>query len=201
MEKNSRIETEIVERDNGKFLAVQLGGKDYELPFKLIAGRLVGFLDISGQVSLIESAAQELVDRLLAAGVEFDTILNPVSKSNALAHAIAPKWAAAKGTDIPRTVVARKSSSPAKVQANYRSVTTPTEQTLSLTDDDVEFIRGKRILLVDDVYGGGGTTRALMSLAQQAETIVAAHAVIGVEDGVTLPDGLFYLFALPVLDA
>ena len=40
-----------------------------------------------------------------------------------------------------------------------------------------------------------------MSLAQQAETIVAAHAVIGVEDGVTLPDGLFYLFALPVLDA
>ena len=157
MEKNSRIETEIVERDNGKFLAVQLGGKDYELPFKLIAGRLVGFLDISGQVSLIESAAQELVDRLLAAGVEFDTILNPVSKSNALAHAIALKWAAAKGTDIPRTVVARKSSSPAKVQANYRSVTTPTEQTLSLTDDDVEFIRGKRILLVDDITTSGAT--------------------------------------------
>ena len=201
MEKSSRIKTEIVERDNGKFLAVQLGGKDYELPFKLIAGRLVGFLDISGQVSLIESAAQELVDRLLEAGAEFDTILNPVSKSNALAHAIALKWAQAKGVEIPRTVVARKSSGTAKVQATYRSVTTPTEQALSLTDDDVEFIRGKRILMVDDVYGGGGTTRALTSLAQQAQAVIAAHAVIGVEEGVALPDGLFYLFPLPVLDA
>ena len=37
-------------------------------------------------------------------------------------------------------------------------------------------------------------------LARQAEAIVAAHAVVGVEDGVALPEGLTYLFALPVLD-
>ena len=45
---------------------------------------------------------------------------------------------------------------------------------------DVEFIKGKRILMVDDVYGGGGTTKALNELARQAEAIVAAHAVVGV---------------------
>ena len=60
--------------------------------------------------------------------------------------------------------------------------------------------QGKRILMVDDVYGGGGTTKALNELARQAEAIVAAHAVVGVEDGVALPEGLTYLFALPVLD-
>ena len=64
----------------------------------------------------------------------------------------------------------------------------------------MEFIKGKRILMVDDVYGGGGTTKALNELARQAEAIVAAHAVVGVEDGVALPEGLTYLFALPVLD-
>ena len=123
-----------------------------------------------------------------------------MSKSNALAHAIALKWTEATGQPLPRTVVARKSSGTAKVQATYRSVTTPKDQALSLTDDDVEFIKGKRILMVDDVYGGGGTTKALNELARQAEAIVAAHAVVGVEDGVALPEGLTYLFALPVLD-
>ena len=97
MDLNSRIETQITEKNGAKFLGVELGGQNYELPFKLLAGRLVGFLDISGQVSLIESAAGELVKRLVAQGAQFDTILNPVSKSNALAHAIALKWTEATG--------------------------------------------------------------------------------------------------------
>jgi len=199
--KNDTISTRIISRDGGKLLEVRLKEKTYYLPFKLIAGRQVGFLDISGQVSLVESAADELVQRLLDAGADFDAILNPVSKSNALAHAIAIRWEREKGVPMAKTVVARKSSTPGVVQATYRSVTTPKDQILSLTDDDVEFIRGKRILMVDDVYGGGGTTKALEELAKKAGAIVAAHAVIAVEDGVSLPDGLFYLFALPVLDA
>ena len=155
-------------------------------------------LAVAGEVQTVQ--AEQVQQDLVAQGAQFDTILNPVSKSNALAHAIALKWTEATGQPLPRTVVARKSSGTAKVQATYRSVTTPKEQALSLTDDDVEFIKGKRILMVDDVYGGGGTTKALNELARQAEAIVAAHAVVGVEDGVALPEGLTYLFALPVLD-
>ncbi len=193
---SKEIFTEVVRNDAGEHLHVILGGKDYYLPFKVLGGKKVAFLDISGQVSLIESSAEELVEKLNGAGVEFDTILNPVSKSNALAHAIAVRWTS---KEIDHTVVARKSSSPAKVEAKYFSVTTPVEQTLSLTDDDVDFIRGKRILVIDDVYGAGGTTKALMELADKAGATVAAHAVIGVEGGATLPDGLFYLFELPTI--
>ena len=190
---SKEIFTEVVRSEGGEHLHVILGGKDYYLPFKVLGGKKVAFLDISGQVALNESSADELVEKLKEADVEFDTILNPVSKSNALAHAIAVRFG------IPYTVVARKSSSPAKVEAKYRSVTTPVEQTLSLTDDDVEFIRGKRILVLDDVYGAGGTTKALMELAAKAEAKVVAHAVIGVEGGAKLPDGLFYLFELPTI--
>ena len=103
-----------------------------------------------------------------------------------------------KGTDIGYTVVARKNSDGNKVKAVYRSVTTPRDQVMSLTDDDAEFIKGKRILVVDDVYGGGGTTKGLMELADKAGAIVAAHAVIAVEAGVELPKGIFYLFTLPL---
>lgn len=196
-----QAETRIVEREDGaKGLEVMMGGRKFTLPFKLIGGRQVGFLDISGQVSLIESAADELTGKLLEAGVEFDTILNPVAKSNALAHAVALRWSKAKGVELGKTVVARKSTGQAKVAATYRSVTTPVDQTISLTDGDVEYIRGKKLLVMDDVYGGGGTIHALRELAGKAEAHIAAYAVIAVEQGVTPPANLYSLFELPVLD-
>ena len=198
MSKVTEAPTEIIEKNGQEFLRVTLGERDYELPFKLIAGKKVGFLDISGQVSLIESAADQLYARLKDAGVEFDTVLNPVSKSNALAHAIALRWSK-DHPELTHTVVARKSSELSAVSAKYKSVTTSHEQTLSLTEDDIEYIRGKKVLLVDDVFGGGGTTHALMELAEKAGAAVVAHAVIGIEQGAAIPDGLFYLFTLPVI--
>ena len=194
----NQTETRKIEKDGQDFFRVTMSGKDYDLPFKVLAGKKVAFLDISGQVSLNEAAADDIVEMLLEAGVEFDTILNPVSKSNALAHAIALRWNKAKGMDIDHTVVARKNGEGNKIQAVYRSVTTPRDQVMSLTDDDAEYIKGKRILVVDDVYGGGGTTKGLMELADKAGAIVAAHAVIAVEAGVELPEGIFYLFTLPL---
>ncbi len=193
----NQTQTERIFKDGQEFLRVTMSGKDYDLPFKVLSGKKVAFLDISGQVSLNEAAADDIVDLLLDAGVEFDTILNPVAKSNALAHAIALRWNKAKGTQIDKTVVARKSDGN-RIQAVYRSVTTPRDQIMSLTDDDAEYLKGKRILVVDDVYGGGGTTKGLMELADKAGAIVAAHAVIAVEAGVELPEGIFYLFTLPL---
>lgn len=196
----SKITTEIIKKGEDKFLQVNMGEDVFCLPFKLIAGKWVGFLDISGQHALIEASADMLVEALEAAGAEFDTILNPVSKSNALAHAIAVRWSK-KHPELTHTVVARKSSEGAsKVQATYRSVTTNHDQILSLTDDDAEYIKGKKVLMVDDVFGGGGTTKALRALVAAAGAEVACHAVIGVEQGANFPEDLFYLYELPILD-
>ena len=197
---NKNIATEIVDLSEGKFLKVTLGDDIFHLPFKLISGKLVGFLDISGQFVLNECAAEILVDLFEEKGMEFDTIVNPVSKSNALAHAIAVRWAK-KHPELTHTVVARKSSDPTTpVQATYKSVTTASMQTLALTPDDAAFIKGKKVLLVDDVFGGGGTTKALRELMDRAGAEVAVHAVIGVEEGASFPEDLGYLFTLPVLD-
>ena len=196
---DERVRTEMVDTENGKKLRVTLGDGVFDLPFKKIGGRMVGFLDISGQVSLIEHAADELVRLMEEAGASFDTILNPVSKSNALAHAVAVRWSRIH-PELTHTVVARKSTDPANtVRAGYRSVTTDADQTLSLTPDDAAYLSGKKILLMDDVFGGGGTTKALRELARKAGAEVSAHAVVAVEQGSAHPDGLFYLFELPVL--
>jgi len=195
------VVTEILHRQDGDFLKVTLEDTDFYLPFMLISGIRVAFLDVSGQVLMIEKTADLLVKRLKAAGIEFDTILNPVAKSNALAHAVAVRWAKEVNPNLTHTVVARKSKPGDRheVEASYKSVTTSVEQTLYITDTDAAEMKGKRVLMMDDVYGGGGTTKALKALVEKAGAVIAGHAVAAVEDSGNLPDGLIYLYELPIL--
>ncbi|MBR0438386.1 MAG: hypothetical protein IJK00_04570 [Clostridia bacterium] len=194
------VPTKEVTVNGAEFLRVTLGNKDFDLPFKMISGIKVAFLDISGQVDMIEHTADLLVEELIKRDVHFDTILNPVAKSNALAHAIAVRWAQKVDPSLTYTVVARKSKGGEHhaVESSYKSVTTTIEQGMYLTDDDVSFIKGKKVLLLDDVFGGGGTTKALVDLVNQAGAEVAAHAVVAIEDSPKVPDDLIYLYTLPV---
>ncbi len=64
---------------------------------------------------------------------------------------------------------------------------------------DFSSMKGKNILLVDDVYGGGGTTKALTALVEKAGATISGHAVCAVEEGGNYPEGLVYLYTLPVL--
>ena len=194
------VPTKEVTVNGAEFLRVTLGNKDFDLPFKMISGIKVAFLDISGQVDMIEHTADLLVEELIKRDVHFDTILNPVAKSNALAHAIAVRWAQKVDPSLTYTVVARKSKGGEHhaVESSYKSVTTTIEQGMYLTDDDVSFIKGKKDLLLDDVFGGGGTTKALVDLVNQAGAEVAAHAVVAIEDSPKVPDDLIYLYTLPV---
>lgn len=194
------IKTEKIFKDNNEYYEVTMDDKVYDLPFKVLGGKKVAFLDISGQVSLVETTSKLLVDKIIALNLEFDTILNPVSKSNALAHAIAVNYSKKTGKNIDYTVVARKNLSDTKVSATYHSVTTKDEQLMSLSDDDAEYIKGKKVLLVDDVYGAGGTTNALKSLCEKAQAQIVGHALIAVEKGSILPEGLIYLFELPLAE-
>lgn len=188
--------TWITEINGTKQLHVLLAGKEFILPFKMIGGNLTAFLDLSGQVDLVEHAAEELVQRLKEADIEYDVILCPVAKSIALTHALATRHEPV----MERTVVARKArpNEHHRVEAEYVSITTNGVQTLYLSDEDAEYVRGKRVLLVDDVYGAGGTTAGLKSLLEQAGAVYAGEAVVAREDHPGQPADLISLFVLPV---
>jgi adenine/guanine phosphoribosyltransferase-like PRPP-binding protein len=195
------VPSEEVTVDGAEFLKVTIGEKDFFLPFKVLSGNKVAWLDISGQVDMNEHNAEMLVEEMKRRGVRFDTIMNPAAKSNALAHAIAVRWAKDVDPSLTYTVVARngKPGEHYDVEAVYRSVTSSTDKVMYLTEDDVEFLKGKSVLLVDDVFGGGGTTKALRELVEKAGATVAAHAVVAIEDSPLVPDDLIYLFTLPIL--
>ena len=162
---------------------VSIKGNDFDLPYKKIGNNIIAFLDISGQFKLIELCADVLVEQLIEKNIQFDSIVNPVSKSNAVAHAIAVRWA--KRHDFSATVVARKNLGSTGTEnaksVSYTSVTTQAVQNLSLTAGDSDFIKGKKVLLVDDVFASGGTFGALQELVLASGAEVAAKAVIAVE--------------------
>ena len=68
------VKTQEIVKDGNEFLRVTLGDTDFDLPFKMISGIKVAFLDISGQHLMIERSADLLVERLKEEGVKFDTI-------------------------------------------------------------------------------------------------------------------------------
>ena len=58
------IKTQMITIGDKEYLRVTLEDKDFDLPFVMISGNKVAFLDISGQVSMIEKSADLLVKKM-----------------------------------------------------------------------------------------------------------------------------------------
>lgn len=102
---------------------------------------------------------------------------------------------------MPRYVVARKtvkSYMHDEVKLEVKSITTDKVQTLVLDGKDAEFIRGKRILLVDDVISTGESLVALEKLAEAAGASVAAKAAILAEGAAAEREDIIFLEPLPL---
>ena len=83
-------------------------------------------------------------------------------------------------------------------QVTVKSITTAKVQTLYLGEDDVEFLKGKRVLIVDDVISTGESLRALEELMKECEAEVVGKAAVLAEGAAKNRDDIIYLEPLPV---
>lgn len=81
-----------------------------------------------------------------------------------------------------------------------RSITTDHQQMLYLDGGDAEYIKGKHVLIVDDVISTGESLNALECLVEQAGGTVAGRMAILAEGDATSRDDLVYLAKLPLFD-
>ena len=81
------------------------------------------------------------------------------------------------------------------------SITTMGKQKLYLSASDVALIRGKKVLLVDDVISTGGSMKALKELAEKAGAQVCCLAAILAEGDAAKRDDIVFLEELPLLEA
>ncbi|MBR2353278.1 MAG: adenine phosphoribosyltransferase, partial [Clostridia bacterium] len=85
-------------------------------------------------------------------------------------------------------------------EATVRSITTEGEQKLFLDTAEAEMMKGKRILIVDDVISTGESLRALEILVEKAGGIICGKMAILAEGDAQSREDLIYLEKLPLFD-
>ncbi len=154
---------------------------------------IAGFV-IFGDCELTIACATELLKR----APEYDYIITAESKGIPLVYEMArqhgdKKWfLARKGVKVYMQNV---------LGVEVKSITTAAVQKLYLDGADAEMMKGKRVLIVDDVISTGESLNALEALVNQAGgEIVGRMAILAEGDAQDRKD-LVYLEKLPLFNA
>ena len=177
-----------------KSYRMNIAGVERELPLCPISDELqIGAFVIFGDPELTTACAKALLEM----APEYDYMISAEAKGIPLVHEMArlagnqKYFLARKAPKLYMTGV---------FEAELRSITTEKDQKLYLDVADAELMRGKRILIVDDVISTGESLRAVEHLVEKAGGIICGKMTIFAEgDAQNRPD-LIYLEDLPLFD-
>lgn len=174
---------------------IDIKGLKRQLPLCKITDNLyIGAFVIFGDVEVTEHCAAELLKIV----PEFDYIIAPEAKAIPLLYAMA------RQSNADKYFVARKKSKVYMTNplvVNVNSITSQYDQTLILSGEDAEMIKGKRMLLLDDVISTGESIRALEELVKAAGGIVAGRAAVLAEGDAYYREDITVLAQLPLFNA
>ena len=174
------------------YYTMQVAGLQRNLPICPVNESLyiAGFV-IFGDPELTVACAREL----LAKAPEYDYIITAEAKGIPLAHEMARQAGDSK------YILARKTPKlymKDMFSVTVRSITTAREQTLYLDGADAAAIKGKRILIVDDVISTGESLKALEALVEKAGGTICGRMAILAEGDAQDREDLIYLEKLPL---
>jgi adenine phosphoribosyltransferase len=86
-------------------------------------------------------------------------------------------------------------------EVNVKSITTMGVQKLVIDTADAELIRGKRMLIIDDVISTGESLHAMEELVEKAGGIVAGRMAVLAEGDAAGRDDIIVLAPLPLFTA
>ena len=176
---------------------MHIAGLDRDLPIcKVTDDFYIGAFIMFGDAELTVACARELLK--LAEGIDYDYLFTAEAKSIPLIHEMARQSGAEK------YFIARKGPKvymPDPISVQDRSITTLGVQQLFLGSDDAALIRGRRILIVDDVISTGGSLLALEALVAKAGGTVAGRMAVLAEGGAAQRSDIRFLEKLPVFNA
>lgn len=175
------------------YYRMKVAGLERDLPICPVNEHLsiAGFV-IFGDQELTVACARELLVRAPA----YDYIITAEAKGIPLAHEMARQHGDAK------YILARKAPKLYMrdvFSVAVHSITTAQEQKLYLDGADAALMRGKRILLVDDVISTGESLKALEALVEKAGGQICGRMAILAEGEAQERPDLVYLEKLPLL--
>ena len=176
------------------YYKMNIAGLDRALPLCPISDTLqIGAFVIFGDPELTTACAQALLDKT----PEYDYLISAEAKGIPLVHEMArlagnqKYFLARKAPKLYMTGV---------FEAELRSITTAKDQKLYLDMADAELMKGKKILIVDDVISTGESLRAIEHLVEKAGGIICGKMTILAEGDAQEREDLVYLEKLPLFD-
>lgn len=171
---------------------LKVAGLNRELPLCRVNDKLdIAAFVMFGDVELTVACAAELIKK----APEHDVIITAEAKGIPLAYEMA------RQLGVNKYLIARKMAKlymkePISVEVN--SITTAKKQTLYLDREDADYLKGKRVLVVDDVISTGESLNAVETLVRSAGgKIVGRMAVLAEGDAQERKD-IIYLEPLPL---
>ena len=173
---------------------MNVAGLQRDLPICKVTDSLyiAGFV-VFGDQELTVACAKALLER----APEYDYIITAEAKGIPLAHEMA------RQTGASRYFLARKVPKlymTGVFESTVKSITTAKEQTLYLDTADAELMKGKRILIVDDVISTGESLHALEVLVEKAGGIIVGKMAVLAEGDAQDREDLIYLEKLPLFN-
>ena len=176
------------------YYRMKVAGLERDLPLCPISDSMqIGAFVLFGDVELTERCAEELYKK----APEHDVMITAESKGIPLIHAMC------RLSGKNRYVLARKS---VKLymkdvrKCETKSITTAASQVLYIDGDDADYMKGKRVLIVDDVISTGGSLASLENLVEQSGGIVVGKMAILAEGDAIERKDITVLAPLPLFD-
>ena len=154
----------------------------------------IGAFVIFGDPELTVACARDL----LKLAPEYDYLITAEAKGIPLIHEMARQHGDAT------YMLARKAPKlymTGVMEVKVRSITTAAEQKLYIDTADAEKMRGKRILIVDDVISTGESLRAIETLVDKAGGVICGRMCILAEGAAQEREDIIYLEKLPLFTA
>ncbi len=174
---------------------MNIAGLTRDLPLCPLNDQLyIAAFVIFGDVELTEACAAELLKR----APEYDVLISAESKGIPLVYEMA------RQSGSNRYLLARKSPKLYMkdiLTVEDQSITTAHKQMLCIDGSDAEYMKGKRVLIVDDVISTGGSLAAIETLVNRAGGNIVGKMAILAEGDAQTRDDIIYLEKLPLFNA
>lgn len=183
--------------DTAGTYTLNIAGLKRELPLcKVTDDIYIAAFICFGDAELTQACAREMLK--LVPREDYDYLLTAEAKGIPLGHEMA------RQAGMKKHFVARKNLKnymPDPISVDDESITTKGLQKLYLGSDDAALIRGKRILLVDDVISSGGSLRAMEALVELAGGTVAGRIAALAEGDAHKREDIRFLDWIPLFDS
>ncbi len=143
--------------------------------FEVAPGLRIAILNILGDTELVQVCAKELNKKLKS--IDYDVFVTAEAKSIPLAYALSVE------SKKPYAIL-RKDYKPYMgdvIKAETLSITTGKPQMLILDEKDRALLKGKNVVILDDVISTGSTLQGMRMILEKADATVAAEAAIMTE--------------------